>query len=148
MKSGEKIKVAYRIQLTTGVITLLTGLFLSTLSLYYGLDKKRIDFVLCVLIVAALVTIVTSVKELIILRKDYGTYKNGNYLEIKGRVIGFKENRDPDSGVQINCMPIIQIDDNSEICLIVDTYLDLNGTYRFKYLKHSRLAEIVESEKG
>lgn len=86
-----------------------------------------------------------SIKVINTLLKDLKSLKNNDYISIIGKVLKFKKNRDPDSGVQINDKPIVLILDTSEeVELIIDDKIMIGETYRFNYLKNCKIAEVVE----
>ena len=95
-----------------------------------------------------LVCSLSAVKSLSILFKDFNSVKNKNYISIIGKVIKFKKNISLDSGSQVNNEPIVLIlDTNEKIELIVNDKIMVGETYKFNYLKNSKIAEIVESIK-
>lgn len=101
--------------------------------------------VVIVIIVAFIFLVLLSTKKLIALFKDYNAVKSKNYISIIGKVIKFKRNREPESGVQINDQPIITIlDTNEEIVLIINDKILIGEIYKFNYLYNSKIAEIVE----
>ena len=60
------------------------------------------------------VFIAFTLKTFILLLKDYSAVKNNKYCSIVGKVIGFKRNRDPETGIQINNRPIVMIGGTNE----------------------------------
>lgn len=95
------------------------------------------------IIIAFIFLIILSLKVIIILIKDFKAYKNKNYIYITGKVIGFKKNREPESGMQINDKPIIKIlNTNAEIVLNINDKILVGEIYNFKYLQYSKIAEI------
>ena len=57
----------------------------------------------------------------------------------------FKRNREPKSGVQINDKPILlKLDTGEEIQLIINDKILVGEIYKFNYLKHCKIAEVVE----
>lgn len=86
-----------------------------------------------------------SLKTIIILLKDFSNLKNNEYVSIIGKVIAFKKNRDPDSGMQINNNPIVLIlGTKDKIELLINDKIMIGETYKFNYLKNCKIAEIVE----
>lgn len=91
------------------------------------------------------VLIVFSLKAIISLLKDLNSLKNKDYISIIGKVLKFKKNRNPESGVQINDTPIVLIiDTNEEVELIINDKIMIGETYKFNYLKNCKIAEVVE----
>ncbi len=89
--------------------------------------------------------IIFSIKVILILLKDFKSLKNKNYISMVGKVLKFKTNREPESGVQIDNMPIVLILDTSEeIELVINDKIMIGETYRFNYLKNCKIAEVVE----
>ena len=48
------------------------------------------------------ILIISSTKVLVTLSKDMKSLKSNDYVSVIGRVLKFKRNREPESGVQIN----------------------------------------------
>ena len=95
------------------------------------------------IVVAFIFLIIFSLKVIIILLKDFKAYKYKNYISITGKVIAFKRNREPESGMQINDKPIIKIlNTNEEIVLNINDKILVGETYNFNYLQYSKIAEI------
>ncbi len=88
---------------------------------------------------------VSLAKAIITFLKDYDAVKNNKALSVIGKVLGFERNRDPETGTQINDSPIIMIIDTEEkITLKINERVTVGETYKFKYLKYSKLAVVVE----
>ena len=86
-----------------------------------------------------------SIYEMVILLKDFKSVKNNDYISIIGKVLKFEKNIDPDLGRQINDKPIVLIlDTNEKIKLFINQKVKIGETYRFNYLKNSKIAEVVE----
>lgn len=91
------------------------------------------------------VLIVFSIKVIITLLKDLESLKNNDYISIIGKVLKFKKNIEPESGIQINDKPIVLILDTSEeVELIINDKIMIGETYKFNYLKNCKIAEVVE----
>ena len=91
------------------------------------------------------VLITFSIKVIINLLKDLKSIKNNDYISIIGKVLKFKKNREPESGVQINDKPIVLVlDTNEEVELIINDKIMIGETYKFNYLKNCKIAEVVE----
>ena len=87
-----------------------------------------------------IVLIFFSTKVIVILLKDFKSLKNNEYVSIVGKVLKFKRNREPESGVQINDKPIVLILDTcEEVELIVNDKIMVGETYKFNYLKTAKL---------
>lgn len=98
-----------------------------------------------IVIIGCILFSVSVAKVIITLLKDYDAVKNNKALSITGKVLGFKRNRNPETGTQINNEPIIMIiDTEEEIILKINDRVTVGETYKFKYLKYSKLAEVVE----
>lgn len=92
-----------------------------------------------------IVLIFFSTKVIVILLKDSKSLKNNDYVSIIGKVLKFKRNREPESGVQINDKPIVLILDTSEeVELIINDKIMVGETYKFNYLKNCKIAEVVD----
>ena len=103
-----------------------------------------IIFLVCVICGYIFVTII-SLNEIRILLKDLKSLKKKNYITIAGKVVRFKKNIDPDTGIQINNNPIIlALNTNEKIELIINDKVMIGEKYKFSYLKNSKIAEIIE----
>lgn len=103
-----------------------------------------IIFLICIVGLFAIL-IIFSIKVIITLLKDLKSLKNNDYISIIGKVIKFKKNIEPESGVQINDTPIVLIlDTNKEVELIINDKIMIGETYKFNYLENCKIAEVVE----
>ena len=97
------------------------------------------------IVVLFVILIVSSLNVIVILLKDFKSLKNNDYISIIGKVVKFKRNREPESGVQINDKPVVLIVDTGEkIELIINDKIVVGDTYKFNYLKNSKIAEVIE----
>ncbi len=126
------------------VIISIIGVFVMINSLPNSSDIelwKYISYIIC--IVAVVFTIIfLIITQIIPYFKDLKNCIRENYLNVTGKVIGFEKNENPDSGDQIDCIPIIQTETGEKITLSVNEFLDIGKTYTFNYLKHTKLAEV------
>ena len=91
------------------------------------------------------VLIISLIKEIITLLKDLKSLKNNDFISIIGKVLKFKKNIEPESGVQINDIPIVLIlDTGEEIELFINDKIMIGETYKFNYLKNCKIAEVIE----
>lgn len=92
------------------------------------------------------IVIIFSMKFIVNLLKDKKALKNHEYITIIGKVLKFNKNIDSESNTQINNNPTVLIlDKNEKIELIVGIDEIMVGeTYKFNYLKNSKIAEVVE----
>ncbi len=91
------------------------------------------------------VLIIFSIKVIITLLKDAKSLKSNDYVSIVGKVLKFKRNIEPESGVQINDRPIVLIlDTGEEVELFINDKIMIGETYKFNYLKNCKIAEVVE----
>lgn len=103
-----------------------------------------IIFLICVICGFAFLTVI-SLNKIIILLKDLKSLKKKDYITIIGKVVKFKKNIDPETGIQINNNPIILVlDTNEKIELIINDNIMVGETYKFSYLKNSKIAKIIE----
>ncbi|MBQ2876923.1 MAG: hypothetical protein IJE25_07930 [Clostridia bacterium] len=94
-------------------------------------------------VVLLVVMIAFSIRGIITLLKDLKSLKNNDYISIIGKVLKFKKNIEPESGVQINDKPIVLILNTSEeVELIINDKIMIGETYKFNYLRHSKIAEV------
>ena len=90
------------------------------------------------------ILIIFSIKVIVTLLKDAKSLKNNDFVSIRGKVLKFKRNREPESGIQINDKPIVLIlDTNEEVELIINDKIMIGETYKFNYLKNCKIAEVV-----
>lgn len=86
-----------------------------------------------------------SINVILTLLKDFKSLKNNDYISIIGKVLKFKKNIEPESGVQINDKPIVLILDTSEeVELIINDKIMIGEIYKFNYLKNCKIAEVIE----
>ena len=91
------------------------------------------------------VLIILLIKEIMTLLKDLRSLKNNDFISIIGKVLKFKKNIEPESGVQINDIPIVLIlDTGEEIELFINDKIMIGETYKFNYLKNCKIAEVIE----
>ena len=91
------------------------------------------------------VLIISLIKGIITLLKDLKSLKNNDFISIIGKVLKFKKNIEPESGVQINNIPIVLIlDTGEEIELFINDKIMIGETYKFNYLKNCKIAEVIE----
>lgn len=107
---------------------------------------KALGITFLIVIIGLFVTWIVFLLIMIVpLLKDAKSLKNNDYVSIIGKVVKFKKNKEPESGVQINNSSIVLIlDTNEEIELIVNDKIMVGETYRFNYLKNCRVAEVIE----
>lgn len=88
---------------------------------------------------------ISTIEDINTLLKDLKSLKNNDYISIIGKVLKFKKNINPRAKIQINNKPVIQIlDTNEEIELFINDKIIIGETYKFKYLKNTKIAEVVE----
>ena len=132
------------------ILTLVCGLASSVIILInYGTfisSASKITAIFLLLIVGLFVALVAfSVNVMVTLFKDLKSLRNCEYISITGKVLRFKKNREPESGVQINDKPVVLIlDTNQEITLIVNDNIMVGKIYQFNYLRNSKIAEVVK----
>ncbi len=145
------IRQLYFFTLTCNIFTLLCGVTGDVVLPIFTKDfiemiGKVLGIVCVVCIVLAFTAlIIFSLISLIKLLKDYRAVKHNDFVTIVGKVIRFAKNKNTDSGAQINDKPVVMITDtNEEIVLNVNDKITVGESYRFNYLKHCKIAEIVE----
>ena len=86
--------------------------------------------------------------KLIICLKDFSTVKNNNFKTIIGTVYRYAKN-EAEAGQQLNSHPIIKLLNSEEtIELFINKGTELNKTYKFIYLKHTKIGEVEEEYLG
>lgn len=128
------------------------GVFMMIYVRLFLMQGKLGFVVFCIIMIMMFLFLITlSIKALTMLIKDHAFLINKEYITVSGKVIGFKRNRDPESGVQINDRPIIRVLDSlntehtdNQIVLYVNDKILIGETYVFRYLKHSKIAEVSQ----
>lgn len=107
---------------------------------------KVLGIIFLIGVVGGIVVLILSlIKEIITLLKDLKSLKNNDFISIIGKVLKFKKNIEPESGVQINDIPIVLIlDTGEEIELFINDKIMIGETYKFNYLKNCKIAEVIE----
>ena len=107
---------------------------------------KALGIIFLIGVVGGLVFLIISlIKGIITLLKDLKSLKNNDFISIIGKVLKFKKNIEPESGVQINNIPIVLIlDTGEEIELFINDKIMIGETYKFNYLKNCKIAEVIE----
>jgi len=101
--------------------------------------------VVVIVLIGLSAILISSLKGMIPLLKDYKYLKNNSYISIMGTVIGFTKNVNPETGTQSNTKPLIKIvPSNEEIVLHFNEYLNVGETYKFIYLPNTKIAEVIE----
>lgn len=99
-----------------------------------------------VFVVIFTIMFICSIRKITIMVKDIKLLRNKEYISITAKVLSFKKNEDPESGVQINDRPIVLRLDTGEILeLSINDEVMIGETYKFNYLRHSKIAEVVET---
>ena len=107
---------------------------------------KALGIIFLIGVVGGLVFLIISlIKGIMTLLKDLKSLKNNDFISIIGKVLKFKKNIEPESGVQINDIPIVLIlDTGEEIELFINDKIMIGETYKFNYLKNCKIAEVIE----
>ncbi len=78
--------------------------------------------------------------------KDLNNVKKNNFEVITGRVIRYARNQ-ADTGRQLNNYPIIQeVNSDKTVRLLVNKGTEINGTYTFHYLKHTKIGIVKTND--
>ncbi len=145
------IQASYYFTLICHIFTLICGIVCSIIILMKS--NKFVDLLgltvglIFVLIaaVAFICLIIASIRQLIVLFKDYKSLKQKQFCSITGKIMRFNRNRDPETGLQINDEPLVKsLDGNEEIILKINDKVLLGEIYRFNYLSNSKIAEVIE----
>ncbi|MDD4000038.1 MAG: hypothetical protein PHX62_03995 [Bacilli bacterium] len=149
MKSKKKLKQEYLIALIftiVFIIIMVTGIILVIVnknSISIGANELFNYILIYGLIILCSIGTLIFLRELIKYSKDFKAVKNGQFEEVTGTIIKFAKNQDPDSGRQINCIPIIKISNSDEtIRLKINYFTKIGETYTFIYLKHTKMGAI------
>ena len=107
---------------------------------------KALGIIFLIGVVGGLVFLIISlIKGIMTLLKDLKSLKNNDFISIIGKVLKFKKNIEPESGVQINDIPIVLILATGEdIELFINDKIMIGETYKFNYLKNCKIAEVIE----
>lgn len=149
MKNRMSITKQYYFDFAAYIVLSISGVALLVLTIMY---KDLIvpianafigySFLIVLLIAFTFISIFGFVKCSLFV-KDFKLVKLKQYLHVDGLVVGFKKNKDTESGVQINCFPIILISGTqNKIILKVNDVLETGETYSFVYLKNTKIAMI------
>ena len=113
---------------------------------FIGSFGKVLGIIFLIVIVGLLVVLIaSSIKVIITLLADLKSLKNHDYISVIGKVLKFKKNTEPESGIQINDNPIVLIlNTNEEVELIINDKIRVGETYKFNYLRKCKIAEVVE----
>lgn len=151
-KKKTSIKDLYQIILFCHIIVLISCIGGSiSLIANYKISIENQNIIISTIIsififISLTIVIIFSTKFIVNLLKDKKALKNHEYITIIGKVLKFKKNIDPESNTQINNNPTVLIlDKNEEIELIVGIdEIKVGETYKFNYLKNSKIVEVVE----
>jgi hypothetical protein len=100
------------------------------------------------LIVILSITECWFVYKLIICLKDFSTVKNNNFKTTIGTVYRYAKN-EAETGQQLNSHPIIKLLNSEEtIELFINKGTELNKTYKFIYLEHTKIGAVEEEYFG
>ena len=95
------------------------------------------------MVVMFFVLLLSAINVIVSLFKDLESLRKNDYISITGKVLRFKRNIEPESGIQINDRPIVLISDTKEeVELIINDKIVVGETYVFNYLKNCKIAEI------
>jgi len=147
----DRLKDLFIFYLFTHIFAFLSGLFgiilliINSKEFIFSFDKV-FGIILYILIICAFILIILfSIITLLPIIKDFKCIKEKKYLTINGMAVGFKENRNPESGIQINNLPIILIENvNEKIILCINQEVYIGERYQFKYLKNSKIGEVIK----
>lgn len=143
MQSIKNIKRRYYIQLCLYIVFAIAfAVALILLAIYR--NAFSIEFIPYLLIAIFSIAEIGFLYTLISYLKDFDRVRKNIFDEITGTVIRYKRNQDPESGQQINTRPTIcESDSNKEIEIyITEGMTQLNETYTFIYLKHTRIGVV------
>ena len=145
------IRELYWFTMICHIFVLICGIVTSVImivnySSFIGSFGKVLGIIFLIVIVGLLVVLIaSSIKVIITLLTDLKSLKNNDYISVIGKVIEFKRNIEPESGVQINDNPIVLIlNTNEEVELIINDKIRIGETYKFNYLRKCKIAEVVE----
>ena len=139
------IGTLYCLSMMSSIFILIVGIFGSIFIPISLTDSFDNLLVVIFVIGISFLFVLFSLLQLIDLIRDLPSLKKHEYISITGKVIAFKKNIEPESGVQINDKPVVQIiERGNEIVLQINDKLTIGKTYKFNYLKHSKIAEVVE----
>lgn len=151
-KKKASIKDLYQIIMFCHIIVLISCIggsvsLIANYKIYIENQNIIISTIISIFIFISLtIVIIFSMKFIVNLLKDKKALKNHEYITIIWKVLKFNKNIDSESNTQINNNPTVLIlDKNEKIELIVGIDEIMVGeTYKFNYLKNSKIAEVVE----
>ncbi len=108
------------------------------------INKERYGLAIFIALMCVFaICLLCSILGLIPIVRDYKAYTKKQYCEVCGKVIGFKWNLGTADGIQHNTIPIIVTANGKKIVLKVGKELEVGKTYRFYYLRYTKIAEII-----
>lgn len=151
MQSGKKIWIVYFgrlvlivvcfIMLVVGLIACIINCNSIISSFEDELSDKILFYGLIIIFSAGILGILLEFAKTI---KDFKTAKARQFVEVTGTVIKFAKNHD-EMGNQINNHPIIKLlGHDKTIELFINDRIDLNKTYTFIYLEHTKIGAVKE----
>jgi hypothetical protein len=153
MKATKELKSAYYLYLITSIIfsiMIVLGMILLMVNnpVFFELEESTSIFIKYVLIVILSITECWFVYKLIICLKDFSTVKNNNFKTTIGTVYRYAKN-EAETGQQLNSHPIIKLLNSEEtIELFINKGTELNKTYKFIYLEHTKIGAVEEEYFG
>lgn len=148
----QSIRTRYRSYLIGDIVTIV---FSAGIEIMFIVKKQdlidKIGLAWCIVVIIALFIVfafvcVNSIKDIRMLLKDREALSKKEFVIVVGKVIGFKEHKSPDTGIQSNDTPVIlTIDTNEEIELhVYEENTKIGEIYKFQFLKNSKIGEVVE----
>lgn len=149
MNSKKEIKSVYYLNLIASIsffIMMITAIiFLITSSpSFFELGEKISSFIKYTFIVIFIIVIVWLAYKIFICLKDFSAVRKNNFKEVIGKIVKYKRN-ESETGLQLNNHLIIKIlNSTDKLELLINKGTELNKTYVFIYLKHTKIGAVKE----
>ncbi len=150
MKAIKELKSAYYIFFIASMIFSI-GLLVGIIALFFSehiffeLEESTSYIIKYSLILIMIIAKSYFLYKLIICLKDFNSIKNNKFKTIIGTVYKYARN-ESEMGQQMNSHPIIKLLNSEEtIELFVNKGTQLNKSYRFIYLEHTKIGAVEEA---
>lgn len=149
MQSVKDLKTSYYAKLGFCIAFILMFFLAIIMSVFhpdYFFSDNPIGLALSVIVGIFSLSEIYLLHVLIVCLKDWTSVRKNTFEEITGTVIRYSKN-EADTGYQLNNYPQIKpINDDKKITLLVNKGTEINGTYTFLYLKHTKIGVVKTND--
>lgn len=117
--------------------------FINRIDFIHVHEKIKGIILIIFILIGLIILTIFSLKELIKLMMDYKAVKAKKYIEITGKVLEYKRNRNLVMAAQMYKIIVLVKDTNETIQLFTYSVVRVGQSYKFNYLKNSKIAEAV-----